>query len=224
MMQLDENPDDVLCKNDRCCDRLNSVTPKEGPSDRQYEDTTLQCLPPEYDRICRTHFEREDCNLKDIRRMSSKIYAHILARSNSDSSRGITERGLAMKATRRDLRNIYWYYCNKFGQYENDCADFKAVRQQNQRRRQRQDKQRGGHQPHQPKPGGSNSRGEERKYGAHTTRPQLTTTPIAPPGRQTGSMAMPTSPKSVLQVFLGSIARGIFLREMTPTRSPASQS
>ena len=49
-MRSDEDPDDFLYKKDRCHDRLNSVTPKEGPSDLQYEDTILQCFPPKYDR------------------------------------------------------------------------------------------------------------------------------------------------------------------------------
>ena len=31
-MRSDEDPDDFLYKKDRCRDRLNSVTPKEGPS------------------------------------------------------------------------------------------------------------------------------------------------------------------------------------------------
>ena len=88
----DEDPDDFLCKKDR----LNSVTPKEGPSDRQYEDIILQCLPPEYDRIRQTRFEREDFNLADIRQNMLEIYADNLARSNSDSSRGIVRRGVAM--------------------------------------------------------------------------------------------------------------------------------
>ena len=73
-MLSNEDPDDFLYKKDRCRDRLNYVTPKEGPSDRRYEDITLQCLPPEYDRIRQTHFEREDYNLEDIRRMMSKTY------------------------------------------------------------------------------------------------------------------------------------------------------
>ena len=64
-----EDPDDFLYKKDRCPDRLNSVTPKEGPSDRRYEDIILQCLPPEYDRTHQTHFEREDCNLADIQQI-----------------------------------------------------------------------------------------------------------------------------------------------------------
>ena len=48
-MQSDENPDEFFYKKDRCRDRLNSVTPKEGPSDRWYEDIILQYFPPEYD-------------------------------------------------------------------------------------------------------------------------------------------------------------------------------
>ena len=93
-------------KKDRCHDRLNSVTPNEGPSDHRYEDIILPCLPPAYDRIRQTHVEREDCSLVDIRRMMSKIYADNLACSNSDSSRGTAGRGVAMQATGRDLGNI----------------------------------------------------------------------------------------------------------------------
>ena len=72
---VDDDPDDFLYKKDRCRDGLNSVTPMEGLLDLRYEDIILQCLPPEYDRMRQTHFEREDCNLADIRRMMSKIYA-----------------------------------------------------------------------------------------------------------------------------------------------------
>ena len=140
-MRPDEVPDDFLYKKDRCRDRLNFVTPQEGPSDIQYEDIILQYLPSEYDRIRQMHFEREDCNLADIWRMMSKIYTDNLTRSNSDLSRGIAGRGVAMQATGRGLSNINCHYYNKFGRYKNDCADFKAVHQQNQRRRQRQHKQ-----------------------------------------------------------------------------------
>ena len=58
-MRLDEDPDYFLYKKDRCRDRLNSVHPRRI-LDRRYEDIILQCLPPEYDRIRQTHFERED--------------------------------------------------------------------------------------------------------------------------------------------------------------------
>ena len=63
-MRSGEDPDDFLYKKDRCRDRLNSVTPKEGPSNRRYEHIILQCLPPEYDSISQTHFEREGCKLE----------------------------------------------------------------------------------------------------------------------------------------------------------------
>ena len=150
----DEDLDDFLYKKDRCRDRLNSVTPKKGPSDRRYEDIILQCLPPEHDRIRQTHFEREDCNLENIWRLMSKIYTVTLARSHFDSSRGIAGRGVAMQATGRDLSKINCYYCNKFGHYKDDYADFKAANHQNRRCRQRHHKQRGGHQPDQLKPSG----------------------------------------------------------------------
>ena len=79
--------------------------------------------------------EREDCNLADVRRMMSKIYTDNLARSNSDSSRGIAGRDVAMQAIGPDLSNINCHDYNKFGHYKNDCTEFKAVHQQNQRRR-----------------------------------------------------------------------------------------
>ena len=63
-IRSDEDPDDFLYKKDRSHDRLNSVTPKEGSSNRPYEDIILQCLLLEYDRIRQTHFERVECNLE----------------------------------------------------------------------------------------------------------------------------------------------------------------
>ena len=49
-MRSDEGREDFLYKKDRYRDRLDSIPPKEGPSDRQYEDIILECLPSEYDR------------------------------------------------------------------------------------------------------------------------------------------------------------------------------
>ena len=72
--------------------------------------------------------------------------------------------------------------------------------------------------------GGSRSTGEGGKYGAHTTRPQPTATAIAAPDQQTGSTVTSTLPNSVLRVFLGSAARGVFLCKTTLTRIPALHS
>ena len=130
-MGSDEDPDDDLYKKDRCRDRLNSFTHEEDSSDRQYEDIILQYLPPEYDRIRQTYFEREGYNLADIRRIMPKIYVDNFTRSDSDSPRGIAGRGVVMQVTGRDLSYINFHYCNKFGQYKNDCADCKTTRQQN---------------------------------------------------------------------------------------------
>ena len=105
-MRSDEGSDKCFYKKDQCRDRLNSVTPKEGSSDRRYVNIILQCLPPEYDKTRQTNFEREDCNYTDIRQMLSNIYADNLTRSNSDSSRGIAGRVVAMQATGWDLSNI----------------------------------------------------------------------------------------------------------------------
>ena len=54
-MRSDKDPDNFLYKKDRYRDLLNSVTSKEGPSDRQYEGIILQCFLPKYDRIRQTH-------------------------------------------------------------------------------------------------------------------------------------------------------------------------
>ena len=143
--------------------------------------------------------------------MMSKIYADNLARSRSDSSRGIAGRGVAMQATGRDLRKTNCHYCNKFGHYKYDWVDFKAAHHQNRRRKQRHNKQRGGHQPDQPKPGGQQRQRGGGKCGGHTIRPPPTATPIAAPGRKTGPTATPTLPKSTLRVSLGFAARGISL-------------
>ena len=172
-MRLDEDPNDFLYKKDRCRDRLNLITPKITPSDRQYGYIILQCLPPECDRTRLTHFEREDCNLADIRRMMSKIFTDNLARSNPDSSRGTAGRHVAMQVTRRDLSSINCHFCKKFGPYKNDCADVKVVHQQNQRRGRRQHKQRGGHQPHQSRLGGQQQqrKGDKMWCSYHKTTP-----------------------------------------------------
>ena len=57
----DKDPVNFLYTKNWCRDRINSITSKEGPLDRQYEDTILQRLPSEYDKILQTPLGREDC-------------------------------------------------------------------------------------------------------------------------------------------------------------------
>ena len=128
-MRSNKDPNHFFEKKDSYRDCLNSVTPIKGTLDHQDEDIILQCLSPEYHRTRQTYFEREDYSLADIRRMMSKIYAGNRAHSNSDSSRGITGRGVVIRTTGRDLSSTNCHYCNKFGHYKNDWAELKAAHQ-----------------------------------------------------------------------------------------------
>ena len=224
-MWSDEDPDDFLYKKDWCRDRLNSVTPKDGPSDRRYEDIILQCLPPEYDRTRQAHFEREDCSLADIRRMMSIFYFvdNLPARTpiHQEVSRNVAlpcrRRGGASakknvttatsSAIIRTTAPTSRQLISRMGDADNGSTSSEADISRISRRR-----------------AGSISREKGGKCGVHTTRPSPATTPFAAPGRQTGSTATLTSPKSVLRAFLGSTVRGTSLCEMTPTRSPESHS
>ena len=59
--------------------------------------------------------------------MMSDVYADNIARFNTDLSRGIVGRGVTIQMTTWDLSHTSCYYCNKFGHYKNDYADFKAT-------------------------------------------------------------------------------------------------
>ena len=91
---------------DSCRDHRNACDPPEGPTDRQYEDIILQALPPENKAIRQAHLERGDFELADIRRMMAAIYARNLARSRSNSFRGIAGSGAAIQTMTRDRKDI----------------------------------------------------------------------------------------------------------------------
>ena len=216
-IRLDEDPDDFLYRKGPCHDRLDSVTSKESLTNHQCKDIILQCFSPEYGKSRQIQFKSEDCNLGDIRRIYAAkpwpLQFRLVKRYYGTWRR--------MQATGWDLSNTKFHYCNKFGHYKNNCADFKAACQQNHRRRQQQHKQRGGHQPHQSKPRGKQQQrgGENVVLIPQDQHPQRHRLPRQ--GRQTGPMEKPTSPNSVLRVFLGSASCGVFLWETAPTRTPA---
>ena len=106
--------------------------PLEGPLGPSVQGHHIAVLSTKVRQNPPNSLEREDFSLADVRRIMSKIYTDNLVRSNSDSSRGIAERGVAMQAIGPDLSNINCHYYNKFGHYKNNCAKFKAVYQQNQ--------------------------------------------------------------------------------------------
>ena len=97
-----QDPDEFLYIMDSRRDRLNTSTPPEGPTDRQYEGILLQALSPDYESIRRAHLERGDFGLADIRRMMAAIYADNLSR-RSITTTGIAGPGVAMKTMDRDL-------------------------------------------------------------------------------------------------------------------------
>ena len=135
-MWSDEDPDDFLYKKDQCHDRLNSVTPKEGPSDRRYEDIILQCLPPEYDRIRQTYFERglqpyrySADDVEDLRPQPRPLQLRLVKRFIGTRHHYAGD-GAGARQHRLPL-------LQQVGHYKNDYANLKAFRQQNQGRRQR---------------------------------------------------------------------------------------
>ena len=103
-MRPGQDSDEYLYHMDSFQDRLNACDPPKGLTDRQYEDIILHALPSEWDRIRRTHLERRDFGLADIRRMMAAIYADNLSRS--EPLKGNAGRGTAMKVVDRDRAGV----------------------------------------------------------------------------------------------------------------------
>ena len=129
-MRSEQDPDEYLYIMDSCRDRLNACDSPEGPTDRQYEDILLQDLPSEYKAIRQAHLGRGDFGLADIRRMMAAISADNLARSRSDSFRGIVGRGAAMQTMTRDRNDIKCHFCGRVGHFKSKCS--LRVKQQQQ--------------------------------------------------------------------------------------------
>ena len=145
-MRSDQDPDEYLYIMDSCRDRLNACDPPEGPADRQFEDVSLQALPPEYKSIRQAHLERGDFGLADIRCMMAIIYADNLARSRSDSYRGVAGRDADMQAMTRDDYDIKCLFCGRVGHFKIKCP--LRVKHQQQENNVHQPQQREGQQNH----------------------------------------------------------------------------
>ena len=117
-MSPGQEPDEFVYELNSHRERLNACNFPEGPTDRQFENI-LQVLPPEYERILISHFEKTDFGIADIHRMMSAIYAVNLARLSSTA--GIAGRGAAMPAAEDNHRNITSYYCERAGHFKDTC-------------------------------------------------------------------------------------------------------
>ena len=159
-MRSDQDPDEYLYIMDSCRNRLNACNSPECPTDRQYEDILMQALPPEYKAIRQAHLKRGNFGLAHTRCMMAAIYTDNLARSCSDSFRGIAGRGPVMHAVTRDRNDIKFHFCGCVGHFKIKCPlRFKKQqendgqqphhreRQQNRPRRQHQRNRGGGRGP-----------------------------------------------------------------------------
>ena len=223
-MRSDKNPDDFLYKKDRCRDHLNSVIPKEDPSGastrtspcRAFNQGTTEparailtgkiATLQTFGGWCRRSTPTTSFAFTPTRQEVSRDAASPCRRRGGTSATQFTT-ATARLATIRTTAATLRQSASRISDIDNGSTssevDISPISQSLEE---------------------SNSRGESCKRGAHTTYPPPPATPIAAPGQQTGLMATSTSPKSVLRVFLGCAARGIFLCKTTPTRSPASRS
>ena len=110
-MKSGDDPDDFLYTMDgfrECLENMGQSVP-----DERYEDTILQALPAEYERIHTASYERRDFPLADIRRMMSALYIDYLSRPNNSPL--VAGRGVAMQATGGDDSTIKCHYCGNPG-------------------------------------------------------------------------------------------------------------
>ena len=148
-----QEPDEYRSIMGSCRDRLNAFDPPQGPTHRQYEDIIFSDLPPEYKVLRQAHLERSNSSLADIPNIMTVIYADNLARSHSDSVRGISGRGAAIQAMVSDRSDIKCHICdcNCVRQFKSNCPLRFKHQQQNdgQHPQQREDHQNNPRKQHQ---------------------------------------------------------------------------
>ena len=93
-MSPGQDLDEFLYELDTRRKRFNACDPPEGPTDRQFEDTILQALQPEYECIRTLHLEKPKFGIAVICCMISAIYAANL--DCSSLTTGIAGRGAAI--------------------------------------------------------------------------------------------------------------------------------
>ena len=122
-MKSGDDPDDFVYTMDGYRERLKDMG--QPVPDERYEDTILQALPAEYERVCTASYERRDFHLADIRRMMSALYIDCLSRPNNSVL--VAGRGVAMQATGGDNSIIKCHYCGNPGHRQKNCVAWIAA-------------------------------------------------------------------------------------------------
>ena len=121
-MEPGQDPDEFFFALDECRDLLEEMG--QAVHDESYEDIILQALPPEYERMRTSSYERRDFGLDDIRYMVHTIYVDNLSRSIN--AKPIAGRGIAMQVVGHTSSDVQCsYYCKGFGGVTQDCAILK---------------------------------------------------------------------------------------------------
>ena len=122
-MKSGDDPDDFPYTMDCYGERLKEMD--QPVSDERYEDSILQALPAEYERVRTASYERQDFDLADIRRMMSALYIDCLSRPNN--SLLVVGRRVAMQATGGDDSTIKCHYCGNPGHRQKNCVAWIAA-------------------------------------------------------------------------------------------------
>ena len=190
-MRSDEDPDDFFYKKDRCFDCFKSVTPKESPSDRQYEDIICSVFHQSTTESTRPTLKGRTATLQ--------TFGGLCRRSTPTTSPAPTP-------TRQDVsQDAASQYRQRGGTSAIQNAPSTTIRMTVPSARQsvsiNSDADNGsiGSEVEISRisrsRGASSSRGrEEGKSGAHAIRPPPTAMQIATPGRQTGLTQRPLRP------------------------------
>ncbi|CAN0176458.1 unnamed protein product, partial [Laminaria digitata] len=120
-MEPGHDPDHLFFDLDECRDLLEEMG--QTVHDERYEDTILQSLPPEYERVRTASCERWDFGLEDIRHMVHTMYVDNLSRSGN--AKPVAGRGIAMQVVGQTSSDVQCSYCKGVGNVTQDCAILK---------------------------------------------------------------------------------------------------
>ena len=116
-MKSGDDHDDCIYSMDDNCERLEVMG--QPVPDKRYEETILEALPVEYERVFTASHERRDFHFADIGRVMSALYIDCLSRSSSFSP--VEDPGVSMKATGGDDSVINSHYFGNPGHHQKNA-------------------------------------------------------------------------------------------------------